>query len=104
MFEDLREQWQIVRQGLAPLRLTRWQLLKLFAAQIYRDNPILATLLLVSGSAAMLWLIYRLSRPKKLEQVVNLPVLGGSKTLKSDFVQVVEQGKQKVSDKRKGTR
>ncbi|KAK3369530.1 cytochrome P450 [Lasiosphaeria ovina] len=47
-YENLREQFQVMQQALAPLNLTKWQLARLLAAQVWRDtSPLLRTSLLV---------------------------------------------------------
>lgn len=96
MLQDIVEQWQIMQQALAPLRLTRWQLTKMFAAQIYRDHPVGALLGISLSVVLLLWVVSVVTRPKKLEDVLGLPVLGGSRTLKSDFLRIIEEGKQRV--------
>ena len=47
-YTDLQEQYLILRQSLAPLNLTRWQILRLLLAQAWRDTPDAAKLGLVS--------------------------------------------------------
>ncbi|KAK5996029.1 Cytochrome P450 monooxygenase phmB [Cladobotryum mycophilum] len=96
--EEIREQWQVMRQAFAPLRLTRWQLTKLCAAQIFRDYPAIATLLVLLVAVLLLWLVNVLIRPKRLEKVIGLPVLGASKILKNDLLSVIEEGKRKYPD------
>nr|A0A7L8UVC5.1 RecName: Full=Cytochrome P450 monooxygenase ffsD; AltName: Full=Cytochalasans biosynthesis cluster protein ffsD [Aspergillus flavipes]QOG08943.1 FfsD [Aspergillus flavipes] len=98
MLQDIVEQWQIMQQALAPLRLTRWQLTKMFAAQVYRDHPVGALLGISLSVVLLLWVISVVTRPKKLEDVLGLPVLGGSRTLKSDFLRIIEEGKQRYPD------
>ena len=38
-YTDLQEQYFILRQSLAPLNLTRWQIFRLLLAQAWRDTP-----------------------------------------------------------------
>lgn len=95
MLEDVMEQWQIMRQALAPLRLTRWQMTKMFAAQFNRDLPVISKLVVVLAVVAALWVVSVMTRPKTLN--LGLPVLGGSRTLKHDFLQIIQEGKQKVA-------
>ncbi|KAK0613998.1 cytochrome P450 [Immersiella caudata] len=47
-YENLREQFQVMHEALAPLNLTKWQITRLLFAQIWRDtSPLLRTTLLV---------------------------------------------------------
>ncbi|KAK4035034.1 cytochrome P450 [Parachaetomium inaequale] len=47
-YYNLVEQFQVMQQALAPLNLTKWQLARLLAAQVWRDtSPLLRTTLLV---------------------------------------------------------
>ena len=98
MLADIFEQWQVMRQALAPLRLTKWQMTRMFAAQINRDMPILSKVLVAAAILFLLWVLTVLTRPPKLEQLLDLPVLGGSRTLKHDFLQVIQEGKRKVCE------
>lgn len=91
MLESLIEQWQI------PLRPSRWQLTKLFAAQINRDHPVAAKVGLVLFLSLVFWIVSFLTRPRRLEKELGLPVVSGSRTLEKDFVAVIERGRQMVS-------
>ncbi|KAH8723145.1 cytochrome P450 [Phaeosphaeriaceae sp. PMI808] len=98
MLESLIEQWQIMRQAFAPMRLSRWQLAKLFAAQINRDNPTAAKVVAALFITGLFWMISVLTRPKQLEKQLGLPVVSGSRTLKNDFAAVIERGRQMYPD------
>jgi hypothetical protein len=97
MLEELIEQWQIMRQAFAPMRLSRWQLAKLFAAQVHRDNPVAAKVAVLIFVVGLFWTISVLTRPRRLDKELGLPLIGGSRTLKNDFAAVVERGRQMVS-------
>lgn len=96
MFEETIEIWQAIQQSLKPLRLTRWQLAKLFAAQVNRDNPISAKLAILFIVGLFLYAISVATRPKRLDKVIGLPVLRGSRNRKDSLLNVVKEGKQKV--------
>jgi hypothetical protein len=89
-----------MRQAFAPLRLSRWQLVKMFAAQINRDHPVTAKLVAILVLAATYWIISVVTRPKGLDKRLGLPVIKGSRTLEKDFAAVVERGRQMVSTSR----
>jgi hypothetical protein len=93
MLEALIEQWQIMRQAFAPMRLSRWQLAKLFAAQVHRDNPVAAKLAVLIFVVGLLWTVSVLTRPGRLDKALGLPLVGASRTLKNDFAAVVETWK-----------
>ena len=97
MLENTTEQWQIMQHSFAPLRLTRWQLTKMFAAQINRDHPIAAKLIPVLAVVFTLWLVSVLTRPRKLEKVFGLPAVGGSGSRQNDFFEIIKEGKRKVT-------
>ncbi|SPO07542.1 uncharacterized protein DNG_10236 [Cephalotrichum gorgonifer] len=41
-YETVKEQFVVMQQALAPLNLTKWQIARLLAGQVYRDTPPLA--------------------------------------------------------------
>lgn len=86
----------IIRTALAPIRLSRWQLTKLFLAQIWRDaglwTRILSVLLIVTVSAMIL---DRLIGATSLE-ALGIPIGGSSKGTKVNFQQMLEHCKSKV--------
>ncbi|KAI9693989.1 MAG: hypothetical protein M1822_003260 [Bathelium mastoideum] len=98
MLNDVLEHWLIIRQSFAPLRLSRWQLTKLFTAQINRDYPIMAKVILALAAALVFWAISVATRPQKLENKLKLPVLRGSRTVRHDFVDLIEDGHRKYPD------
>ena len=88
----------IIGTTIAPIRLSRWQLTKLFLAQIWRDAGLfmrtVSVLLVVTLFAMML---DRLIRPKSLE-TLGIPVGGSSKGTKMNFQQMLEDSKAKVRE------
>lgn len=88
---------------MKPLRLTRWQMAKMLAAQINRDYPISAKLAILSIVVLFLCVISVLTRPKTLENLLGLPVLRGSKSRKNDLLSIIKEGKQKVKTERPKT-
>ncbi|KAH8168088.1 hypothetical protein CIB48_g167 [Xylaria polymorpha] len=94
MLAPLIEQWQVMRQAFAPLRLSRWQLTKLFAAQINRDYPVAAKVCVALSLAWVYWIISVLAKPKRLEKQLGIPVVSASKDHSKDFAAVIERGRQ----------
>lgn len=84
-----------MKQTLAPLRLTKWQMTKMIVAQVRRDHPLIFGLLILSAIVTALWIASVVTRPKKLK--INLPTLECSRNLKHDFLKVVEEGKRLVN-------
>ncbi|PKS11755.1 hypothetical protein jhhlp_001744 [Lomentospora prolificans] len=46
-YEMIKEQFIVMQQALAPLNLTKWQIARLLAAQLYRDTPIFVQLAVI---------------------------------------------------------
>jgi len=93
-----------MRQAFAPLRLSRWQLVKMFAAQINRDHPVTAKLVAILVLVAGYWIVSAMTRPKGLAKRLGLPVIKGSRTLEKDFAAVIERGRQMVGTSRPSAR
>ena len=95
--DDVFESILIIRQSLRPLRLTKWQLTKLFIAQAYRQTS--PFVLFLAGSIVLLlgYSLWTFLFVRKLEDRLGLPVVGGSRQHKLDFQQIVEEAVQKVS-------
>lgn len=96
MFEDLIEIWQATQKSLKPMRLTRWQLAKLFAAQINRDHPISVKVTILFIVGLFLYVVSVVTKPKRLNNVLGLPVLRGLRNRKDSLLNIVKEGKQKV--------
>jgi hypothetical protein len=95
---DILEQISIIRQTLAPLRLTRWEMFQLMVASIFRDLSRSAIVLLGCGILAIVYLAWRTwKRPSEIDRL-GLPVLGGSRQHRRDFKQIVEEGKRRYPD------
>lgn len=95
---DILEQITIIRQTLAPLRLTRWQMFKSVMASVYRTMPAFVFLIFLSGGLLLSYFLFRaFTGPKDIEKL-GLPILGGSKQHRYDFAQIVEEGRRKVSN------
>lgn len=93
---DLFEQFTIIRQSLAPLRLTKWQMTKSMVAHLVRQLSTLGMILTAIGASIVgmfLWNFF--TRPKSLEQL-KLPIVGGSYQHKLDFQQTLDEGATKV--------
>ncbi|MCJ1261275.1 hypothetical protein MMC22_001139 [Lobaria immixta] len=95
---DLFEQFTIIRQSLAPLRLTKWQMTKSMVAHLVRQLSTLGMILTAVGALIVgmfLWNFF--TRPKSLEQL-KLPIVGGSYQHKLDFQQTLDEGATKYPD------
>lgn len=102
IFSELVEQFRVVRQTFKPLRLTRWQLVRLLAAQIWREMTPAAKLSVAAFAILLIgWVVTWLSRPKSLERL-GLPMVGKSKGRKFDFQQVITEAAKKVCLKSSG--
>lgn len=92
MFDYIREtydeillNWSIIQQAMAPLRLTRWQMFKLFAAEIHRDNPILVKIIVLSGTLFWLSVIVKAIRPKAPGAVLTSGLKSQLKGIKTNI-------------------
>lgn len=56
-YAAVREQFSIMQQALAPLNLTKWQIARLLAAQVYRDTSPLARLALIFTVGGLLLIV-----------------------------------------------
>ena len=86
----------IIRETIAPIRLSRWQLTKSFLAELWRDAGLftrIASVLL--GVTILAMILDRLIRPKSLE-TLGIPVGGSSSGTKMNFQQMLEDSKAKV--------
>ncbi|PYH42431.1 cytochrome P450 [Aspergillus saccharolyticus JOP 1030-1] len=89
---DIIEQFTIIRQTLAPLQLSRWQLFKLMIASILRSMSTVS--LVVSGVTALIpiLLVWKFWRGQNELENLGIPLVGGSKQHQKDFKQLVEEG------------
>jgi hypothetical protein len=99
MFEDYLGQWQVMKQAIAPLRLTKWQMMKLVATQVGRDYPLISSLTILSAIPIFIRIASVLKRPKKLK--TTLPTLEYSRDIKNDFLKAIKEGKRLVSSPQK---
>lgn len=96
-YSQFTENIGIIRTTLAPIRLSRWQLTKLFLAEIWRDAGIFTRIFLVLLTITITATILdRLIRPRSLEKL-GIPLGGSSKGRKADFQQMLEESKLQVS-------
>jgi gliotoxin biosynthesis cytochrome P450 monooxygenase len=99
---ELLEHYHVVRQTFAPLRLTRWQLTKLMAAQLWREASPLAKTVFVTIVTSLLLLVASLFRRRSSLQRLNLPRAVKSRRsgfgLTYDFRQVMEDTAKKYPD------
>ncbi|CAG8960280.1 hypothetical protein HYFRA_00012800 [Hymenoscyphus fraxineus] len=94
---DILEQFTIIRQSLAPLRLSRWQMFKFMIAHVYRETGPVTIFLLSSGLMLLITYTSKAIMARK-EMELAIPVLGGSKQHKLDFKQLVEEGRRLYPD------
>ena len=93
---DIKEQYLVIRQALAPLRLTRWQITKLLVAQIFRQiSRVQLALLSIPILLSTALVLHYFLRPKTK---LDLPLVGGTKDHTHDFQAVVEEGRRLVSE------
>ena len=86
----------IIGSTIAPIRLSRWQLTRLFLAQIWREAGLFTRIVLVLLAVTVSAMILdRLIRPKSLE-TLGIPVGGSSKGTKMNFQQMLQDSKAKV--------
>lgn len=86
----------IIRTTIAPIRLSFWQLTKLFMVQVWRDAGLFTRISMVSLTVIIFAvLLDRLIRPRSLE-TLGIPMGGSSKGTKMDFQQMLEECKFKV--------
>ncbi|GJD05339.1 cytochrome P450 oxidoreductase GliF [Colletotrichum higginsianum] len=87
---EILEHYQVIRQTFAPLRLSRWQLMRLLASQLWREaSPVAKTV----GVAAVLLLLVSIvawmTRPPSLRRL-GIPPAIKSKSGRLDFKEVLE--------------
>lgn len=86
----------IMRATLAPIRLTRWQLVKLILAQLWRDAGLVSRVFsLILAVVVIAVLLDRWTRAKSLE-ALGIPIGGSSSGSKIDFQTMLENCKSKV--------
>lgn len=96
-YEELIEHYNVIRIGFAGMRLTRWQLTKLLAAQIWRELPEYMRLLI--SLSILLFPILLLSwalRPKSLRKL-GIPLAAKSKWMSFDFAEVFQRSAEQVN-------
>ena len=91
---DVKEQWMVMQGALGPLNLSKAQMTRLFLQQLIREAPWLVLTVGIVVTILGTYSVKSLFGTKASK--LNLPVLGGSKTLKWDFQDVVEEGARKV--------
>ncbi|PWY76063.1 cytochrome P450 oxidoreductase GliF [Aspergillus sclerotioniger CBS 115572] len=89
---DLLEQITIIRQTLAPLQLSRWQLFKLMIASILRSTSTLVLVLSAITALIPVLLVWRLWTGNSELDRLGIPRVGGSKQHRKDFRRLVEEG------------
>lgn len=50
MFSGLSDQFMVMRAALAPVRLTKWQIVRLVAKQVYRQLSFIQFLVILSNT------------------------------------------------------
>lgn len=96
-YEEVVEHYNVIRMGFAGMRLTRWQLTKLLAAQLWRELP--AYMRLLISLSTLLFPIMLLSwalRPKSLQKL-GIPLAAKSKWMSFDFAEVFQRSAEMVS-------
>ncbi|KAL2132704.1 hypothetical protein VTI74DRAFT_3467 [Chaetomium olivicolor] len=97
----LQESYLVIRQTVAALRLSRWQLMRLLAAQIWRDMTPFAAIILVALSVSVAWSVSRIFRffARSPLDDLGMPLVGGSWGGKLDFRQMMEDNAKQHPDR-----
>ena len=103
IYSSMAESWArtlenlgIMRATLAPIRLTRWQLIKLMIAQLWRDAGLVSRIFsLISVVVVIAVLLDRWTTPKSL-QALGIPIGGSSSGSRMDFQTMLENCRSKV--------
>ncbi|KAI1505452.1 cytochrome P450 oxidoreductase GliF [Biscogniauxia marginata] len=90
---NIIEPFWVIRQSMAPLKLSRWQLAKLFAKQALDGIPPEA---LILGTTAFLLLAIYLTTGGRVVMPRELPILKGKN---SDFEDILAEGRKKYPDR-----
>lgn len=97
---EIIEHYQVVRQTFAPLRLSRWQLMKLLAAQVWREASSAAKTIIIATSVLLLLsIIARITRPRSLRRL-GIPPAVKSKSGRLNFKQILEDTAKRVRQAR----
>ncbi|KAI1193514.1 cytochrome P450 oxidoreductase GliF [Nemania serpens] len=92
----IQESYMVITQTFAGLRLSRWQLTRLLASQIWRElSPTTAAFVVLLIVVLPLWILSSLLGRKKSAQSLGIPLLGKSKGRKMDFLQMMEDAAEK---------
>ncbi|KAK2051502.1 cytochrome P450 oxidoreductase GliF [Colletotrichum caudatum] len=95
---EVLESYQVIRQTFAPLRLSRWQLIRLLVAQLCREaSPVAKTVVVATALLVLVSIISWLTRPPSLRRL-NIPPAVKSKSGKMDFEEVLEETAKKYPD------
>ncbi|KAI0869276.1 cytochrome P450 oxidoreductase GliF [Hypoxylon argillaceum] len=89
---NIVEPYWVIRQSMAPLKLSRWQMAKLFAKAIIADLPVSILTALV---AVVLLLALYLKTRSRLRLPRDLPVVEGRN---SHFEDILKEGREKYPD------
>jgi len=95
----MQEGYWIIKQSFAGIRLTRWQMTKLLATQLWRELPPGAlTVIVLAGSLALAWAVSTIFlRPAQPSlDKLGIPLVGKSKGRKMNFEQLLEESAKKV--------
>ncbi len=94
-----QESYLVIRQSFAGIRLSRWELTRLLAAQMWRGLPPVAATILVSAAVFVLvWTVSKLffhPYGPSLEGL-GIPLMGQSKGGKMDFGQMMRENAKRV--------
>lgn len=89
----LHESYLVIRQSVAGIRLSRWQFMRLLAAQMWRGLPPgTATVLVATAVLVLAWAASRLflhPRGPSLESL-GIPLVAQSRVGKPDFRQMMQ--------------
>lgn len=90
---NIIEPYQVIRQSLGPVKLSRWQITRLLLRSVLGDvSPGIAILLV--GSVAMV-ILYLITREKSVRMPHELPVVQENS---SHFEDIIVKGRKMVCD------
>lgn len=103
--QDVLEEWArlqesvlVARQALAGLRLSRWQLMRLLATQIWRELSPTSALVLVGVAALLAWTMSKTfgRASKSPVEEMGIPLIKKSIFDKVDFREMMEDNAKRV--------
>lgn len=93
----LQENYLVIKQTFAGLRLTKWQIARLIVAQILRDtSPRMLIGISIALALFFIWVTRMVFFPSRSLKRLGIPLVGKSKGNKMDFRKMLEDAAIKV--------